>query len=292
MRILPATLVLVLAICAARSFAQTIDQAAESAAAEAMQAKPLTDEEFHLVLEKEFEARVDELIARLASPDFVSRQQAAKELLSIGAPTFAKLRVAYHQTDELETQLRIEEIARSAYLNYHVLDNHGFLGISMGAYDPAAVDPTRQTPEQRAQNPVLPPGRVGVFVTQVIADTGAARAGLQRNDVLIGINGQAIAGAGIEIRNNFSTIIRELRPGATVDLEVVRGADVMQVQAVLGRPPEDVARASNIIIVSSLYRIAEERFRKWWAEFFLRDPSQISQVQPPLPNEPASRESE
>ena len=273
--------VLLAGLCGPAIAQAQMDQEAETAAAEAMRAKPITGEEFRLQLEPEFEAKVDGFIAQLGSADFVSRQQAAKGLLEIGAPTFAKLRAAYHQADDLETRLRIEEIARSAYLNYHVLDNHGFLGISMGAYDPSAIDVTRLTPEQRAQNPRLPPGRVGVFVSQVIPDTGAARAGIQRSDVLIGLNGKPITGNGLEIRNNFSSIIRDLRPGATVELEVVRGAEVLKVEAVLGRPPEDVARASNIIVVSALYKVGEQRFQKWWDQYFMQVPEPAA---PSTPN--------
>jgi hypothetical protein len=273
-----------------------MDQAAETAAADAMRAKPLTDDEFRLHLEPEFAPKVDGFIGELASPDYTSREAAAKGLLEIGAPVFGKLRDAYHHTDDLETRLRIEEIARSAYLNYHVLDNHGFLGISMGAFDPAiAEENRRRIAQQQAQQgrplqqqqpdvPTLPPGRVGVLVTQIIPDTGAARAGLERNDVLIGINGQPITGSGIEIRNNFSSIIRELRPGATVMLEVVRSAEVLNIQAVLGRPPEDVARASNIIVVSALYDVAQERFQKWWDQFFMQRPeSAAAPTQPAVP---------
>jgi C-terminal processing protease CtpA/Prc len=261
------------------------DPVAESAATEAMRAKPITDEEFRLQLEPELEAKVDACIAQLSSPSYKVREDAAKGLLDVGAPVMSKLREAYRSTDDLETRLRVEEIARSAYLNYHVLDNHGFLGISMRAYDPAAFAqmqarlqqqiPQQQRPQQ-APRITLPPGRVGLSVEQVIPNTGAARAGLERHDIVIGLNGNPLTGSGQEISNNFSSIIRGLRPGATVDLELVRGSDVLNIQAVLARPPEDVARDSRIIVVSSLYQVAEERFEQWWAQYFVQ-PSPDSQ---------------
>jgi len=279
-RVLSASILLTLAGLAAPSSAQ-LDQDLENQAAEAMRAKPLTGEEFDLVLEPELEVKVDGLIASLGSPDYVEREEAARELVEIGAATFSKLRAAYRDADDLETRLRIEEVVRSGYLNYHVLAKAGFLGISMGAYDPVVAEQTRQRitqqqvqqgrpPQKQPALPQLPPGRVGVFVSQVIPDTGAARAGIEREDVIIGIDGQPITGTGIEIRNSFSGIIRDLRPGARVELEVVRGSEVMTIPAILGRPPEDVAKASNIIVVSSLYRVAEERFQTWWKDYFAR----------------------
>jgi hypothetical protein len=275
-------LVVVAVLCGPSIARSQTDPVAESAATEAMRAKPITDEEFQLQLEPELEAKVDGCIAQLSSPNYLVREDAAKGLLDIGAPVMSKLREAYNRNDDLETRLRVEDIARSAYLNYHVLDNHGFLGISMRAYDPAVFEqmqqrlqqqlPPQQQQPQQVKRVTLPPGRVGLSVEQVIPNTGAARAGLQRHDILIGLNGSPLAGSGQEISNNFSSIIRGLRPGATVDLEVVRGSDVLNIQAVLARPPEDVARDSRIIVVSSLYQVAEERFQKWWEQYFVQRP--------------------
>ena len=123
--------------------------------------------------------------------------------------------------------------------------------------------------------PVLPEGRVGVYVSQVISDTGAARAGIQQQDVIIGINGQQIVGNGNAISNSFSAMIRELRPGATVELEIVRGQEVMMISATLARPPQEVARNSRIIVVTSLFKVAEERFQQWWVRYFNQDAGEL-----------------
>lgn len=241
---------------------------------EALKAQPITGDEFNLELDADAAVRVDGLIARLSGPDFAEREKAASDLIEFGADAFSKLREAYRLADDLESRLRIEEVVRTAYLNHHVLNRHGFLGISMAHITTAQIQQFEKTqPKQLEQmgNPQLPEGRVGVFVSQVIADTGAAKAGVQKNDILIGIDDVPITGTGVDIRDNFSSIIRTKAPGARVKLEVVRGGEVLNLEAVLGRPPEQVAKNSNIIKVTPMYHVVAERFGQWWQTYFERD---------------------
>ena len=234
----------------------------------ALRERPITGEEFDLVLEEPDAVKVDELVARLSGPEWAARERAAAELIEIGAPAFTKLREAYLRAEDLESRLRIEEVVRSAYLNHHVLSRHGFLGISMQPFDPALVQ-TRNQPGNALGNIKLPPGRVGVLVRQVISDTGAAKADVRVNDILIGLNGTPVSGEGRDIQESFSAIIREHPPGSKIQVEIVRGEEVITIEAVLGRPPENVARNSNIIKVTPLYHAVAGRFGRWWEKFFL-----------------------
>jgi hypothetical protein len=258
---------------AATVFAQT-QELEDDPDLEALRAQPISGDEFNLTLDPENQARVDALITRLSGPDFAEREKAASDLIEMGADAFSTLRQAYRQADDLESRLRIEEVVRTAYLNHHVLNRHGFLGISMGHMTQSQLDQVeKMQPAQFNQmgSPRLPEGRVGVFVSQVIADTGAARAGVLKNDILIGINGQPITGTGNDIRDSFSAIIRTQAPGARVQLELVRGQEVLTLEAILGRPPEDVAKNSNIIKVTPMYHVVSERFATWWQTYFEQD---------------------
>lgn len=246
--------------------------------------KPITDEEFRVELDAAQSAAVDDLIAKLGAPVFQDREQATAGLIDAGAGAFAKLRSGYHSADDLETKLRIENIVRTAYLNFHVLDRYGFLGISMNVFDPTTPALLGQVRAPRGQQknlapPRLPEGRVGVYVAQVIEGTGAARAGLQEGDVLIALNGLAVEGKGEQIRQSFSAAIRDHRPGETIELMVVRGDTLLSILATLSRPPESVARQNNIIAVSELYRQVSERFQTWW-ELYFRNPAGLSASQP------------
>ncbi len=229
--------------------------------------RPITDDEFRLVPDEGDEAKIDSLVARLSGPDYAARQSATTELVEIGGQAFSRLRDVYHRTDDLETRLRIESVVRSAYLNHHVLDRHGFLGISMNWLDDARL---AQLQDRRpGLRNVRLEGRVGVWLSAAIPGTGAAKAGLKEDDVLIGLNGTPIEGSGEVITQNFSAIIRQHPPGSRIELEVMRGAERFTVEAVLGRPPEDVARNSRIIKVTALFHVVSERFHIWWERYFL-----------------------
>ena len=228
---------------------------------------PITDDEFRLRLDEESAKRVDGWIAQLGSPDYQRREQATRALTDFGAQAMSKLREAYHASDDLETRLRIEQIVRTAYVNYHVLDHHGFLGISMSA----------RTPDLRGV-PGLPQGTVGVSVANVIADTGAQRAGVQKNDVIIAVDGRALKGAGLEVRNSLSATIRSHRPGTTIELTAVRNARILKIEAILRRPSEATAREGRVMVVSDLYRQAAERFGTWWALYFRDAPSSATET--------------
>ncbi len=229
---------------------------------------PITDDEFRLLLDEGSAAKVEDWIAQLGSPDYQRRQQATEGLIGIGAQALSKLRAAYHASDDLETRLRIEDIVRTAYLNYHVLDRHGFLGISMSF----------QTPDLR-EIPLLPADTVGVLVANVIADTGAARAGVERNDVIIGVDGRSLHGSGLAVREDLSATIRNHRPGTTIELTVVRNTRILTIEAIVARPAESIARTGSVLVVSDLYRQVAERFETWWVRYFRQPPSSSAEEQ-------------
>lgn len=238
--------------------------------------KPVTDDEFRLSLDQETTRRVDTLIVQLADPVYKARQEAHEALIQVGAAAMSRLRAAYHAAEDLETKLRIEQVAHSAYVNHHVLDKHGFLGISMREYDPA-VKGIKQLPinngRQRSNRPppVLPEGRVCVFVVEVIDDTGAHRAGVKPGDAIISMNSVPVTGKGVAIRNAFSARIRKHKPGETVELIVVRGKETLTFTPTLTRAPQK--SLGNVIVISALYREATGRFQIWWEKFFLNPPS-------------------
>ena len=97
--------------------------------------KPITDEEFRVELDAAQSAAVDDLIAKLGAPVFQDREQATAGLIDAGG----RLRQA-SQRLPLRRRSRNEAADRkhqcTAYLNFHVLDRYGFLGISMNVFDP------------------------------------------------------------------------------------------------------------------------------------------------------------
>lgn len=220
----------------------------------------VTDEEFDLPIDSTAASSADELIPKLGSPTFKEREEASAGLIEIGAPAFAKLRAAYHQTKNLEVLLRIENIVRIAYLNHHVYDRSGFLGINLQAYLAGADENAR-----------LPAGTVGVRVGRVIENTAAERAGMLKDDVIFEVDGQPLTGDGVQVVENFSAMIRARGPGGRMNLTVLRGTEEIPMLVTIGRCPIDIAKQGTVRAVSENHYRATARFPKWWAKYFAQD---------------------
>lgn len=232
--------------------------------------KPLTDEEFHLPLDANAAAEVDLLIPQLNSPQSSEREKATERLVELGAATFSKLRSAYAQSDDLEVQLRISQVVRTAYLNRHVFDKYGFLGVQLQSLDAAAARKQNQNPNRPMIPPPAPPQSTenALQIGRVIADTAAARAGLQAEDVVYSLNGIPVVGAGNEAVNKFSANIRTFPPGAKITLDIERNGVRMKVDAVIGRCPEESARARSVGFWPEYGKVCA-RFEEWWKKYFL-----------------------
>ena len=218
----------------------------------------VTDEEFRLPLDVTAAQSADQLIPMLGSPSFKEREDATAGLIEIGAPAFARLRDAYHSTDNLEVLLRIEHIVRTAYLNHHVYDRSGFLGINLQTY-------VANTEE----NPRLPAGTVGVKVGRVIPGTSAEKAGMLAEDVIFQVDGEPIRGEGMQVVESFSAIIRAKGPGGKLNLTLLRGTEEIPMVITIGRCPEEIAKQGTVRAVSENHFKAAAKFPKWWAKYFI-----------------------
>ncbi|MDO8631979.1 MAG: PDZ domain-containing protein, partial [Phycisphaerales bacterium] len=179
---------------------------------DATESGSISDEEFRLPIDPTAAASADELIRKLGSPVYKEREAATDGLIEIGAPALARLRSAYQTTDDLEVRLRIERIVRTAYLNHHVYNRSGFLGINLQPYS-ASME----------EHPRLPKDAVGVKVGKVIPGTAAERAGLTVDDVIFEVDGDPVRGEGMQVVETFSATIRDRGPGGRMKLTVLRG---------------------------------------------------------------------
>lgn len=78
----------------------------------------------------------------------------------------------------------------------------------------------------------------GALVSDVEEDSPAAKAGLERGDVIVAINGQAVASSN-DLRNR----IAQAGPGATVELTFIRDGRRQTTTATLAELPSQTARA-------------------------------------------------
>lgn len=218
----------------------------------------VTDEEFHLPLDVTAAQSADQLIPKLASPSYKEREEATAGLIEIGAPAFARLRDAYQSTSDLEVLLRIEHIVRTAYLNHHVYDRSGFLGINLQPYVANAEE-----------DPRLPAGTAGVKVGRIIPGTSAERAGMLKDDVIFEVDGGPVPGEGMQVVEEFSAIIRARGPGGKMSLTLLRGTQQIEMLITIGRCPEEIARSGTVRAVSDNHFKAAAKFPKWWSKYFV-----------------------
>src|SRR5947199_2134357 len=73
----------------------------------------------------------------------------------------------------------------------------------------------------------------GAVVTEIVPDGPAAKSGLQKDDVIVALNGKTVDGRSL--RN----AVGSMSPGSTIDLKVLRGTSERNYSITLDRMPED-----------------------------------------------------
>ncbi len=70
------------------------------------------------------------------------------------------------------------------------------------------------------------------IVDQVLPKTGAAKAGLRANDIILAVSGHSISSG-----KNLIATLRKYQPGDTIVVKIQRGEDEMEIRATLGKRP-------------------------------------------------------
>ena len=228
----------------------------------------VTDDEFQLVVTADTARDITQHISRLGSASYPEREQAGAALIEVGAVAFRQLRDAYHTTDDLEVRLRIEAIVQEAYLDHHVFRRLPFLGIER--------KPTLATHEI---DPRIGQGLIGIGLARVINGSGARKAGLQADDVIIAFDGAPLSGGIARGFEEFAAAIRARHVGANVSLTVLRGDAQLQIQATLGSCPKSTV--FNVPGGRELYFRTRRNFEVWWAAYFRNPLSSPSRLETP-----------
>jgi membrane-associated protease RseP (regulator of RpoE activity) len=125
---------------------------------------------------------------------------------------------------------------------------------------------TGQQPNQTQPNQQFPFGPrgnqpnanavAGARVDQVVADSPAAKAGLQVGDVIT-----AIGGTKIDATHALSDLIQQKKPGDSVDLAVTRGSQTLTITVTLGASAQSSSTAYLGISVTPFTPGGGGRFR-------------------------------
>ncbi len=115
----------------------------------------------------------------------------------------------------------IESLLTSLLAGESVVNHGAFMGVEV-----TSMSPTLQSEYGFTRS-------TGAVVMSVIANTGAARAGLRQGDIIISLNGQSVNGTA-----DLTSILSELHPGDSVSVGVVRGTRTLHLTVVLGTAPK------------------------------------------------------
>ena len=113
-----------------------------------------------------------------------------------------------------------ENIMKQIIVNGKV--ERGFLGVSIQPLTDDLVDEFSLE------------GKQGALVADVTEGSAAEKAGLQRGDVIVSVNGKEVKNA-----SSVSLEIASLPPGEVVTIKVIRDGKEMDIQATLDARPED-----------------------------------------------------
>ncbi|RYD45876.1 MAG: PDZ domain-containing protein [Verrucomicrobiaceae bacterium] len=194
-------------------------------------------------------------LLKLASEQFSERESGEKELLewSRERPEQAKSLLFKHlqETKDPEVRERCTSVLRDLVIADYFKNAQGYIGISLM--------------DDVANVPGLPKPKAVVRVSLVERGSAGEKAGIRPNDLILklGKDGGAVA----QNTPRFQEAIRKLKPGQAVKLTVLRGAEIIELQVILGRrllAPAGMMPNEQNLDREALDRAAtEEHFRLW-----------------------------
>jgi predicted metalloprotease with PDZ domain len=187
---------------------------------------------------------VSDAIAGLGAATFQAREKAQKNLLALAETSHpevleACLRASVTNQD-VEVQMRLEEVMMDVVDRKIFNAPKGFLGIRL-LRDTLMMD-----------GKAIP----AIMASEVLPDTGAAKAGVESGDYIIACDGKPIPED--PSITGFIQYVQSHPPGAKVNIDVVRGEKKLKFDVVLGGRPME-ARGFVIGPVESL----EDFFQNW-----------------------------
>ena len=159
---------------------------------------------------------------------------------------------------DAEVRIRAVKTLEKLVGRIYEANGEGYIGIRMN--DKAVVLPGE---EKR-----IP----AVLIIEVVPDSAAARAGMRPGDCITRIAGEGFSSLP---QNQLATSglrqrIQQMKPGTTIEIEILRGAQLSTLSVTLGRRPaalDEMGLNYSLKLASELEKQRkEEHFRKWLLE--------------------------
>lgn len=169
-------------------------------------------------------------ISDLGHEQYAAREEANQRLLKLAATSHKTvltecLRV-YRQTNDPEVKSRLKDTMETVVDRYLFRTPKGYLGVTLNRVN--VIGNGRLVIQDR----VMPSG--SVWVTRVMEDTGAQKAGLQPNDFIITVDGKQWESGP----DGFIEYVQSKHPGERLKLSVLRETKTNTSEVVLGELPQ------------------------------------------------------
>ena len=226
-------------------------------------------------------------LAELGHPDPAIRREAFERLMGMNRADLETFRAAVEQARPLlpAQAAVLREIVCQAYLSgepYKALPKAGFLGVRLQvvalntpAGNPAAPPPPPPFVLPPAEGGQAPPGapRAGIMIYERVPGFCGARF-LMEGDVVLSVVGRRIRmtidRSELDLTREFSMVVREFGPGATVTFELLRQGRVMRVPVRLDAKPEaveqDLLAGGNAL--DQFKNARRQKADRYWNETF------------------------
>lgn len=183
------------------------------------------------------DARMAQLIVQLGDEQWLVREKAAAELERFGEAAFGALQAEFARSERFEVRDRIKRVAYEIHMTQRFGPVRAFLGVSHSQFDATYQNEFR-----------LPPGWTGLTFTDVIPEAAAAKAGIQRNDLLLGLNG--IRGSSLQPATEFIRWIGQQVPGTVCHMTVYTGGSgrILNRTSMNGFDPRGFSRATTRVV--------------------------------------------
>lgn len=202
------------------------------------------------------------LIEQLGSPSYAERIDATTVLTGLGPKAFSMLRDALIRREDLEVQLRIEEIVREVYLRHYVYDRNAFLGIQQSL-----------TPKEHADDSRIAVNHIGIVINRILKNTAAEASELKQGDIIIAVDKEPLTGAGREGVLSFGESLRIRGPGTSIHLTILRGRQQVEYDIRLGARPKAYYNLRQGAIFEMLQE-ARQGLERFWENHFVNAPSE------------------
>lgn len=190
----------------------------------------------------------------LGSSEFRKRETAQFQLLEWGRKqpgrAISEFLIKAQTAEDPEVRERCMSILRSLVLDEYLKEGDGYIGIALALKDEVVTIPGD------------PKERHAIRVVEVRMETPGQRAGIQINDLIVGLGDKVWR--GVEASPSFRENIKSMKPTTVAGLKILRNGELLHIKVTLGRRPLDAFLNGQNADPDAGERMAREAYFQEW----------------------------